>query len=264
MRFDTFVRLKYGSLFETWADTHRVSLAKCNQCGHRWYPVVPNDEVLAKMYETALPLKRTAGDGQQPTKQMVARMRQLRGLAGQEARLLDFGSGNCRWARAAIEAGFQVTAFEPNKNRGSIANSEENFLFVSDYSALIGSKFDVIHVEQVLEHLSRPFDVLTGLKKLINPHGLIIVRVPNVAKEEILRPIWETWPFDGTSPHVMAPFEHIQGYTPRSLEALVNRAGFEALPLFKLALYMPKHVLHRLASHIHPSVGQTQIVAIKK
>ena len=49
---------------------------------------------------------------------MVKEMQKLKLLVGKDKpTLLDYGSGFGRWARAAVEAGFEVIAFEPSNKR---------------------------------------------------------------------------------------------------------------------------------------------------
>ena len=76
--------------------------------------------MLFQMYSQARPLKnRKAKTDRSGSPQMVDEMRRFKRLIGKnKATLLDYGFGFGKWARAATEAGFEVTAFEPSAKKG--------------------------------------------------------------------------------------------------------------------------------------------------
>lgn len=258
-RFEDFTSRKYGELFHDWAERHDVAIAACLDCPHKWYIEIPDEKTLSDMYRVARPLNNRRGAKARQSAAMVKRMMSLRKLASGKNTLLDFGAGSCNWSRAAAAAGFSVTAFEPNDNRG--AEQDDGYEVVTDSAQLGGQMYALVHLEQVLEHLPHPYDVLRSLRARLHPDGILVARVPNVAKEERMSDVWDNWPFDGQRAHVMAPFEHLQGFTPRSLRIMVERAGYEPLPLRYLARHMPRHALARVTGRFADFAGQTQIIA---
>ena len=156
-------------------------------------------------------------------------MRRLRRLVGNTTTpfvtLLDFGSGIGRWARAAVLENFYVTAYEPSVERGS--EEDTSFKLVHSIEDLKNCKFDAIQLEQVLEHVPDPLATLKQLRELCKPHTVIRITVPNLLRDQDGSTVWSTWPFDGEKPHFLAPFEHLHGFTPTSIDNLLRRAGYK-------------------------------------
>jgi len=168
---------------------------------------------------------------------------------------LDFGSGLGRWSRAAVLEGFSVTAYEPSLERGS--EKDTPFELVHSIAELKNRKFDAIQLEQVLEHVPDPLITLKMLLKFCKPHTVVRITVPNLLRDQDRENIWVTWPFDGKSPHFLAPFEHLHGFTPRSLDIIINRAGFSNSNLLMEAKGARLNLLRRSMGRIIPKLNST-------
>jgi hypothetical protein len=259
--FLDFDQIKYCGLLASWLDTIPVEVLRCRACGHAWYRHQPEPDQLSLMYASGRPLATGAIPTKSPSPAMQQEMRRVRRLtnaAGKEPLLLDYGSGRGRWALAAVAEGFRVVAYEPSVERGGEADPP--FHLVHSESELAGLKFDVIQLEQVLEHVPDPFQTLTRLKIYCQPHTLIRITVPNILRDSFGPSIWETWPFDGESPHVLAPFEHLHGFTPISLNKLIRRAGYKTFPLQMLWRQYPILAIRNVLRRIYPPAGQTMLL----
>jgi SAM-dependent methyltransferase len=211
------------------------------------------------MYAAAIPLGEDKPAATAPSGAMVDSMRRfarLVGTADRRPRLLDFGSGAGRWSLAAAQAGFDVVAFEPNAGR--VAIDDPSIEQVYRWKDLGGRSFDAIQIEQVLEHLPDPHKVLRELRPMCRQGALIRISVPNVARDPDAGRLWETWPFNGHAPHVMAPYEHLHGYCTRSLDALIERTGLVPLPLHSELTTRPLDVLRRLLGPLLPPISSTE------
>jgi 2-polyprenyl-3-methyl-5-hydroxy-6-metoxy-1,4-benzoquinol methylase len=90
--------------------------------------------------------------------------------------------------------------------------------------ASAGRRFDLILLDNVLEHVLDPFGLLTKLRELLEPQGVLIVDVPNdfsVLQEHLLEKGYIDNRF-----WVVAP-DHISYFGPESLAALVRAAGWK-------------------------------------
>lgn len=253
-----FDQIKYGGLLANWLDTIPVEVSGCRACGHMWYRYQPEPDQLSLMYASGRPLATGAIPTNSPslaTQQEMRRVRRLAKAAGKEPLLLDYGSGRGRWARAAVAEGFRVVAYEPSVERGGEADPP--FRLVHSEPELAGMKFDVIHLEQVLEHVPVPFETLTRLKAYCGTHTLIRITVPNILRDPSGSRIWETWPFDGKTPHALAPFEHLHGFTPASLRRLCVRAGYQPIPAYRIVRTHPLNLLRQWIDFAWPSLGTT-------
>jgi SAM-dependent methyltransferase len=139
-----------------------------------------------------------------------------------KAKALDIGSGYGFFSRAALEQGFQVVAVNPARAENRIFQQLNGFepipLFFEEVDFGM-EKFDLVILSQVLEHLLDPFHVLTKVRNLIKPEGVLAIAVPNV--DAILIKILKS-----KSSFLGLP-GHLIHFSRRGLSALLQRAGFE-------------------------------------
>jgi hypothetical protein len=259
-RFLQYSHRKYGGLIDDWAERIPLEVLHCAPCAHFWYRNQPDPDELARMYAEAA---RIANDlpptAHEATDHMRSEMGRLRRLcSGVRPSLLDYGSGHGRWARAGLEAGFMVTAYEPSAER---SDEDVSFEVVHQLTQLDGRHFDLIQLEQVLEHVREPLGVLTDIRKYCLPSTVIRITVPNLSRAPEGRAIWQRWPYDGTRFHTLAPYEHLHAFTARSLRRLLVRAGYESLPLHRLVRGWPKIAASSILFNLRLSTGSTSVLA---
>ena len=79
----------------------------------------------------------------------------------------------------------------------------------------IPGSFDLVILNQVLEHIKNPLGLLTNIKKILNPHGRILIVVPN--RRGFNNEARVYWPEHG---------KHYFLWDRESLEYSLNRIGF--------------------------------------
>ena len=90
---------------DDWPDRIEIVIDKCPNCGHHWYREQPDPEDLALMYDAAGPLHpNNTNSDKSPSLAMIKEIEKLARLSNGGRRLLDYGSGFGRWARAAFKA----------------------------------------------------------------------------------------------------------------------------------------------------------------
>jgi len=261
-RFLAYSEIKYGGLLNDWIDEIAPIILRCKQCGHCWYKYHPGPEKLGLMYASGRRLLPNVPMSREPSVHMHGEMLKLRRLvkASGSPSLLDYGSGYGRWARAAVVAGFKVTAFEPSAERG--AEHQVPFEIVHTLDAIRGQHFAAIHLEQVLEHVAAPLTVLRDIKAFCDSATIIRITVPNIFRAHEGAAIWGKWPYDGISTHTMAPFEHLHGFTPRSLDCLLRRAGFKSVSAPQLLRHYPTVSVSLFLGRIISSMGRTMRIVV--
>ena len=89
-----------------------------------------------------------------------------------------------------------------------------------------GRKFDVVWVDNVLEHVINPEAIIQDFKKIINPNGILVIEVPNdfsivqnhaFAKGNIDKQYWVVIP------------DHLSYFSKESLENLLNGNGWQSI-----------------------------------
>jgi SAM-dependent methyltransferase len=215
--------------------------------GYRRLDPIPREEEVTDFYESryydlvrkgnrAPDLRRLAEGGDPASRELQWRreglytdiVNVLERVAGGR-RLLEVGCGTGDFLSFAVEHGFSVVGTEPSAEAAQRAASTHLTVhdmtlekFVARYPT---ERFDVIVMLNVLEHVPDAVRTLRECKQILNPGGIICLRVPNdfsdiqVAAREKL----------GVNPWWIAVPDHINYFNFASLRQLLDRLGFETV-----------------------------------
>ncbi len=143
-------------------------------------------------------------------------------------RLLDYGLGRGWWCRMATALGFEAVGTDLAP--ALVADARARGITAIDIRELESDRFDFINTEQVLEHVTRPLDVMRQLRKSLRPGGVIKVSVPNGRGIERRIPL-----MDWTAPRAdrrylmpATPLIHVNTFTRESIHAMGRAAGLKA------------------------------------
>jgi len=198
----------------------RYRLERCLDCDLVYQRFVGDSETLGMLYSELVDVQRPDNI---PT--YLADMADVRGsrdahelmslsayLGKPRLRVFDFGTGWGLWPTIAHRLGHDAYATEL---------VEERIDFVSRQGVKIlpepEGEFDVINLEQVLEHVPDPLEIL----ECLIPHltGVLKIGVPRVRPSDI-RALTA-----GRLPMPIHPPEHINGFNGTSMEKLASRFG---------------------------------------
>lgn len=198
----------------------RYRLDRCLACDLVFQRFVGDSDTLEILYSELLIERRPEAI---PT--YVADMADIRGsrdahelmtlsayLGKPKLRVFDFGTGWGLWPTVARRLGHDAYASE-------LVRKREHFVSTQGVKMLAEpeGQFDVVNLEQVLEHVPNPLEVL---EKLV-PHvrGVLKIAVPNLRDRDIraLR--------KGQTPMSIQPLEHINSFNRVSMEKLASRLG---------------------------------------
>ena len=92
--------------------------------------------------------------------------------------LLDVGAGTGAFLEAANKRGWNVKGVEPNEKARKFAG-DRGLELVDSIEELDDSRYDVVTLWHVLEHMPNLLEVIQKLSSIVKPGGTLIVAVPN-------------------------------------------------------------------------------------
>lgn len=134
--------------------------------------------------------------------------------------MLDFGCGNGTLIETFSRYGFIVDGYEVDEEAAQIAQHYARNIYTGDiFEKEFPEKYDVIILNQVLEHLHDPVTVVRHLVSLLHDDGYLIISVPNASciDFKILRDCWYA---------CQAP-THLMHYNYDALRSLALLCGVE-------------------------------------
>lgn len=157
-------------------------------------------------------------------------VQRLLGATGDDpARLLDVGAGEGWTLRHYTEQGWECVGIDFS-NVGMASHNPDllDDLITGDIHEALenldGTKpFDVLWLDNVLEHVREPLDLLTQLRRLANPGAVLVIEVPNdfsriqqhlLDEGKVSRPFWIAVP------------DHLSYFNKSGLTALTAAAGW--------------------------------------
>ncbi len=153
-------------------------------------------------------------------------LRILSSMDCRNGRLLEVGCGIGIFLNIASERGFHVTGVESNEHTSAYASKRHNVICSDFYSIqLPESFFDIIVIEQTLEHLAEPLKALLKARKLLKTRGFLYIGIPSVdwlsiiiadmtSKIKRLHSFW-------------SPEDHLYYFNSLTVKKYLKRAGFE-------------------------------------
>jgi 2-polyprenyl-3-methyl-5-hydroxy-6-metoxy-1,4-benzoquinol methylase len=205
-----------------------ISLLECSACSFAFVSELPVDpEFYRRLYSYPYDWATELRVNGKHRVHEHARRSILRVCAG--GRLLDVGAAMGAFMRV-MEDRFTVEGVEIHEGPAAFARSLGYTVRTGSFlEADLESGYDVISFIDVLEHLPEPAAIMKKAFGLLNPGGVLFIKVPNykaqLLKQRIARQI-------GLSKvGIMANYAHINHFSARSLRLLLNRSGFDVLSL---------------------------------
>lgn len=136
-------------------------------------------------------------------------------------RLLEIGAGAGFFLKAAERAGWSVAGIEISTEGVEFAASRLGVTVRQEPAEALSfasQSFDVVVMFDVIEHLLEPLAVLSQVRRVLHPGGLLVVWTPNVRALSRWA-LGEEWA-------VFSPAEHLFNFSSTNLEHLLHRGGF--------------------------------------
>jgi SAM-dependent methyltransferase len=135
--------------------------------------------------------------------------------------ILDVGTGTGFFLNEMKENGWQVTGTEKSSDARNFAKKEFNLenLPSENLFSLKDSSFDVITLWHVLEHIHLLNENMETFKRLLKPHGKLIIAVPNNNSFDAkhYKKFWAAYDVP----------RHIWHFAPKQMKQFGEKHGFE-------------------------------------
>jgi SAM-dependent methyltransferase len=206
-------------------DRVHYRMVRCRKCGLvRSDPVLP-DEELARLYQgSTFDYEEESACARRTYAQYV---REILPMVKEKARVLEIGCGNGFFLEEALGLGFaEVYGIEPSRHAIEAASPKvrdriKNELFQEGLYP--PAWFTLICGFQVLDHLTRPNELLQVCRALLEPDGLALFINHDVGA-------WTNRILGERSPIV--DIEHTFLYDKETIACIFRKNGFEVLRVF--------------------------------
>lgn len=199
---------------------------KCNACGLEFtHPFVQGKVEYYKQHEIYNINKKNVNDSLPPKSIIESIISTTKIHSKSRLKILDYGCGFGGYSVVLKDLGHDVLSSDFNPSIVSFI--KENYGLNStteSYSDLKrkGLSFDLIILNQVLEHVDLLNELLIGLQNLLNKEGLLFISVPN-------KDYFKGVVSNKTLPSANYPPHHISFWSENSLKNILFTNGFELI-----------------------------------
>lgn len=208
----------------------------CDACSLAFVHPQPSDEELARVYSSTTYFEQHSDTPEKQPGQERADVRVgilskfLRGnpaLAERRPRVLDIGPGTGEFMRTVSAAGWSAQGLEATAEWAKSLARQTGLRVDASWSLAAfedPEPFDVISMWEVIEHYRDPLAEVTGARRRLKPGGWLAISTPNLGsfRGRVYGPRWRGF---------TEGFEHLFFFSPRSLRAVLERAGFQEIRL---------------------------------
>lgn len=202
----------------TWEHEGVFGLVKCTFCGLVYLYPRPTKNKIGKYY----PKESYWGDNKLKVRETQFRfLYEIILREKKRGTILDIGAGTGVFLTKFQEIGWEVYGVELAQEAVSAAKKEYGLTFKSgDFLDFQFSKnyFDVVTLNNVLEHLYKPRKTLVGIHSILKDDGILLITVPNI----------ESLGFKlfGGNWYPLQPPRHLYHFSPKTLADILDRLGF--------------------------------------
>jgi 2-polyprenyl-3-methyl-5-hydroxy-6-metoxy-1,4-benzoquinol methylase len=216
------------------SQTRTISNYRCLDCGTVFVGNEITREELAVAYSTlnvTSYYNETREETERKTQRALADLQRM-GVAKDSA-VLDIGTGNGKFLQVLDDAGFNnITGHEiPGASVPLAAERGIHVYQDFDYRSVPSSSLDCVTLLDVAEHVIDPAYLFSQCNRVLKNGAVMYFHTPVVTRTDrfmhhlqslpVLDKIGRVWQRGRTSVF------HLQNYTPKSIELLLSRSGFD-------------------------------------
>lgn len=234
----------------------RFQLRRCMKCGHRHVDAQMSDQQIGGLYTRYYPRASFEPEKWSPACEAPAGVTWWRGLAAsayrwvpRNVRVLDIGCGLCESLGYHLARGCEAYGVEVDANVSQIAKRHQLNVHCGQFDAALyePASFDVVTLDQVVEHLTNPVQTLAAISRILKSGGRLIISTPNPDG-------WGSRVFGARWIHWHVPY-HLHFFSGRSMAMTAALTGYS---VERRAVVTNSSWLHFQWHHLidYPAEGQ--------
>ena len=220
--FDDFYGKKNSEEIFNITKNYNYEILNCNKCKFKWQRFIPNNEILNKLYNEWISFDKSV-QKKIALNENVFFSSLLNLLNKGEINTLDYGAGIGNFCNYCKKNGLNSFAIEFSPKKVDYLKSKNiNVINFSEIKNL-NIKFNLIYINQVLEHLENFDEFFINLDNLSKKNSIIYISVPN--KENIKNPI---------SKGAFQPLEHLNTFNNTNLIKLMEINNYRTISVKRI------------------------------
>lgn len=218
-------------------------IVRCRDCGFVYVNPRPDNETLKRLYLKYLPEK--IEDPLLWDVYMKDVFKKAANILAKRfpkgGKLLDIGCGYGFFLEKMKAMGWEVYGMDVSETAVNYTSSHglNVSLGTLDNIRHEDNSFDVVTLFYVLEHLPDPLNALKEIRRILNPKGLLLLRVPHTT------PIVRILSLFGIKNNLYDPPFHLNDFSPCSIKTILKKAGFNNIHIYIGGVTMPPHIAVR-------------------
>ncbi|MEK6967027.1 MAG: class I SAM-dependent methyltransferase [Nanoarchaeota archaeon] len=198
-------------------------VVKCNKCELVYINPRLRPDVLEELYNTneISPEPYYEKNIPQDFKNFRRRLNLIQKYHHKPGKLLDIGCNIGTFMKVAQDDGWETVGVEFNKSAAAFGRKKFGLEILDrDFMKVKfkPSSFDVVAMNDVIEHVTDPVATLIEVRRILKKGGLLFMTTPNIGAllPKITRSKWLH----------MKPNEHLSFFTPKTIKVLLGKTGF--------------------------------------
>lgn len=219
---------------------------QCSSCGLLFLWPAPEPSFLHEHYQEYLSVdnEEVVAWGKEMTQVINNTAVSIEKLFPEKGKILDIGCGYGFFLEEMKIRGWKVEGVELSKPAAEIARKKTGATIhsCSVEDLQISSRYDVITLFYVIEHVADPLSILRSIRKLLAPGGILVLRYPNTT------PLLK---FSGALARrltLMQAPSHLYDYNGKSMHLLLDKAGYKSYRTTLNTNTRPANIAKRLVS----------------
>ena len=145
-------------------------------------------------------------------------------------KILEVGCGQANFSEQLLQDGREIWGIELNPDAAKVASEKLHKVFAGTVESNLGNipkdYFDVIIMNDVIEHLTYPKEVLEQLMPTLVKNGVVVSSIPNVRySKNIFKMLFKRdWKYTESG---ILDNTHFRFFTKKSIKRMFKETGFE-------------------------------------